>query len=93
MSILGYLTLAASKVDNWSEGAEKHPVKDKDIFNKSAKRIAEYFDNRTVTPEGTGKAIQRLNFYINRAGKNLDPKKKAKVKRAIDILQSKETKK
>lgn len=78
---------------HWSEHVETHHVKDKNIFNKSAEEIAKYFGDARVTPQGPGRAVNRLQFYINRAGSHGNAEHIAKAKEAIRILQAREDKK
>jgi len=56
------------------------------LFTKSAKEIAEGLKKAVEeSPEATDKfrsAMDMLNFYINRAGKNLKPEDKARLEEA-----------
>jgi tRNA(Arg) A34 adenosine deaminase TadA len=46
-----------------------HP--DEGLFNKSATAIAKALASKEVSPKGPASGMRMLNFYINRAGKNL----------------------
>lgn len=46
------------------------------LFKKSASDIAEALAKKSVSPEGPGQGIRMLNFYENRAGKNLSQERK-----------------
>ena len=69
----------------WSNNIKvKKHTKD-DIFAEgSAHEIAEYLYNT-----GKSKAMSRLNFYINRAGKNLSDHRKRTLNNAKNILSKK----
>ena len=53
---------------------------------RSVKRSAQQSKRRKGTPYQS--AMSMLNFYINRAGKNLTPAKKAKLEKAKEELKS-----
>lgn len=57
----------------------------KDLFTKSASTIVEVL--LQMTKGNVGKAIQKITFYINRAGENLS--NKSEVLKAKKILQDK----
>ena len=46
-----------------------HP--DQGLFNQSASAIAKALASKKVSPKGPASGMRMLNFYINRAGKNL----------------------
>ncbi|HWB32607.1 MAG TPA: DUF3175 domain-containing protein [Acidobacteriaceae bacterium] len=62
------------------------------LFKKSAKKIAEGLDKKSVSPEGTGQAMRMLSFYENRAGKNLSAGRRHTLENAKDMLRDKERK-
>jgi len=62
------------------------------IFKKSAKAIATDLLKKSVSPKGPGQAMQMLNFYENRGGKNLPTSRKQALKSAKDIIHKKEGK-
>jgi len=62
------------------------------LFKKSAKEIAEGLDKKSVSPKGTGQAMQMLSFYENRGGKNLSAERKHTLENAKEILREKEEK-
>jgi tRNA(adenine34) deaminase len=59
------------------------------LFKKSAKKIAEEMTKKSVSPEGPGQAMRMLNFYQNRAGKNLSPERKHAIEGAKKIVHEK----
>ena len=61
----------------------------KDIFTKDAKNIARVMSSKEVSPKGIGSAIRMVQFYINRAGKNLPKSRKGELEKAKEILEEK----
>jgi tRNA(adenine34) deaminase len=45
--------------------------------------------SREVSPKGVGSGIRMVQFYINRAGKNLPPSRKAELEKAKEIMRRK----
>ena len=56
------------------------------LFNKSAAVIARTLASPKVSPKGPGSGMRMLSFYINRAGRNLDAKQLAELKKAKELL-------
>ena len=56
------------------------------LFNKGAATIARTLASRRVSPKGPGSGMRMLNFYINRAGHNLSPKRRAVLNKAKTLL-------
>lgn len=78
------MEVTAKRVNKWSQdvtdGGDFHTKEG--IFQQSSDKIATY-----LLKQGKGKAMSRLNFYINRAGKNLsvsDRNRLEKAKRKIE---------
>jgi hypothetical protein len=80
----------------WSQDATRHSNAldlDRDVFTKhdpkaiaaSLKKSAEESRRRRATPFRS--AMSMLTFYINRAGKELDPKQKRVLEKAKDELR------
>lgn len=61
----------------------------KNIFTKDAETIARVMSSRLVSPKGIGSGIRMVQFFINRAGKNLSPSRKAELEKAKEIMRSK----
>jgi tRNA(Arg) A34 adenosine deaminase TadA len=57
-----------------------HP--DEGLFNESASTIAKALASKKVSPKGPASGMRMLNFYINRAGKNLSASRHAELKKA-----------
>ena len=61
-----------------------HP--DHGLFLQSAPKIAKALATKRVSPKGPASGMRMLNFYINRAGKNLSKSRIATLERAKDLL-------
>ena len=44
---------------------------------------------KKVSPKGIGSGIRMIQFFINRAGKNLAPTRKRELEKAKELLQKK----
>lgn len=72
----------SAKVDTDST----HP--DEGLFNKSSSAIAKALASKKVSPKGPVSGMRMLNFYINRAGKNLSQERHAELEKAKDKLSA-----
>jgi tRNA(adenine34) deaminase len=70
----------SAKVDTDST----HP--DHGLFLKSPRTIANALATKKVSPKGAASGMRMLNFYINRAGKNLSKERVAELKKAKEML-------
>jgi hypothetical protein len=70
----------SAKVDTESTYPEK------DLFKKGASTIAKSLASHKVSPKGPASGMRMLNFYINRAGKNLSPARVKVLEHAKEIL-------
>lgn len=61
----------------------------KELFTKDARTIARVMAAKKVSPKGIGSGIRMIQFFINRAGKNLPPERKKELVKAREILQAK----
>ncbi len=59
------------------------------IFTEDAETIAHVMSSREVSPKGIGSGIRMVQFFINRAGKNLSSERKAELEKAKEIMQTK----
>lgn len=59
------------------------------LFTKDAETIARTMARKDVSPRGVGSGIRMIQFFINRAGKNLPDERKAELEKAKHILQAK----
>lgn len=58
-------------------------------FVKDAQSVARIMASKKVSPKGLGSAIRMVQFFINRAGKDLSPTRKHELEKAKHILQEK----
>jgi hypothetical protein len=56
------------------------------LFTKGAKTIARELASKKVSPKGPGSGMRMLTYYINRAGKELSPTRKAELEKAKALL-------
>lgn len=61
----------------------------KDLFTKDANTVARVMASKKVSPKGIGSGIRMIQFFINRAGKNLPAGRKRELEKAKGILQAK----
>jgi len=61
----------------------------KDLYTQDAKTIARVMATKKVSPKGLGSAVRMVQFYINRAGKNLSATRRRELEKAKRILQEK----
>ena len=45
-------------------------------------------ESRKVSPKGIGSGIRMIQFFINRAGKDLPPERKKELEKAKKLLQA-----
>ncbi|HEU5410499.1 MAG TPA: DUF3175 domain-containing protein [Candidatus Acidoferrales bacterium] len=56
------------------------------LFTKNASTIAKSLASKKVSPKGPQSGMRMLNFFINRAGKNLSRSRRAELQRAKSFL-------
>ena len=59
------------------------------LFNESAQTIADELFSKKVSPKGPSSGMRMLNFYINRAGKNLSEERQKVLEHAKQLLSEK----
>lgn len=59
------------------------------LFTRDAATIARVMASKKVSPKGIGSGIRMIQFFINRAGKDLPPGRRRQLERAKRILQAK----
>jgi hypothetical protein len=80
----------AKKISKWS-----HKVKTVStnppagLFTKDAETIARTMATKLVSPKGKGSGVRMIQFFLNRAGKNLSPARKRELEKAKTLLQAK----
>jgi hypothetical protein len=56
------------------------------MANASAQQLYQYGTNEKISPDGPLSASRWISYYVNRAGKNLDPKRKEVLNQAKKML-------
>jgi hypothetical protein len=56
------------------------------LFKKDPETIARTLASKKVSPKGPGSGIRMLTYFINRAGKGLSAREKARLERAKSLL-------
>ena len=64
----------------------------KDLFTKDAQTIARGMASKKISPKGIGSGIRMIQFFINRAGRNLPAARKRELEKAKRILQERRDK-
>jgi hypothetical protein len=59
----------------------------RDTFNQDAETVAKVMASKKVSPKGIGSGIRMIQYFINRAGKNLPASRKRELEKAKRILQ------
>ncbi len=59
------------------------------LFTKDAETIAREMSDAKISPKGIGSGIRMIQFFINRAGKNLLPERRQELEKAKQIMQNK----
>jgi uncharacterized protein DUF3175 len=58
------------------------------LYAKDAATIARVMATKRVSPKGLGSAIRMVQFFINRAGRNLPAARKRELEKAKRLLQA-----
>lgn len=61
------------------------------LFKKGAPVIAKSLASRKVSPKDTQSGMRMLNYYINRAGRNLSPSRRRELNKAKTLLSKRIT--
>jgi hypothetical protein len=59
------------------------------LFTKDAATIAKVMASKKVSPKGIGSGVRMIQFFINRAGKDLTASRKRELEKAKKMLQDK----
>ncbi|MEO8666232.1 MAG: DUF3175 domain-containing protein [Ignavibacteria bacterium] len=76
--------MSEDKKNLWSGDVKTHWHPEEGFFELSPEKIAEGLKSAS---DGLAQAMDRLDFYINRAGSNLSGEAKARLEKAKEILQ------
>jgi len=78
------------KQKKWVQGVKTvSTFPPKDLFTRSAATIARSLASPKVSPKGIGSGLRMLQYFINRAGKGLPPKRRHELEKAKHLLQAK----
>src|SRR6516164_2771972 len=81
---------AMTKKKRWVQNVETvSTFPPEGLFTKDAQTIARVMASKRVSPKGIGSGIRMIQFFINRAGKNLPARQKRELEKAKQILQEK----
>ena len=58
------------------------------LFTKDAETIARVMATKRVSPKGIASGIRMVQFFINRAGRNLPARQRRELERAKRLLQA-----
>lgn len=58
------------------------------LFNRSASTIARVLASKKVSPKGPSSGMRMLNYYMNRAGRNLSVARRRELMKAKSILSA-----
>jgi tRNA(adenine34) deaminase len=61
----------------------------KGLYTKDAETIARVMASKKVSPKGIGSGIRMVQFFINRAGRNLPAARRRELEKAKRLLQQK----
>jgi len=79
-----------SKKKYWSHSVKTVSTNPpKGLYTKDAETIARVMATKKVSPKGVSSAIKMVQFFINRAGKNLSPSRKKELQKAKKLLHAK----
>ena len=59
----------------------------KELFTKDATTIAREMASKKVSPKGIGSGIRMIQYFINRAGKNLPADRKRELENEEDLAR------
>jgi hypothetical protein len=78
---------ARKTVKKWSASVKTvSTYPEHDLFNQDAETVAKHLASKKVSPKGPVSGMRMLNFYINRAGKNLTAERHAELEHAKTLL-------
>jgi hypothetical protein len=81
--------VAGKKTTNWVRGVKTvSTYPPEGLFSKDAATVARVMATKKVSPKGIGSGVRMIQYFINRAGKNLPPERKAELEKAKRLLQA-----
>ncbi len=86
--------MAEKKNQKWIQGVKTvSTFPPAQLFTKDAKTIAETMADKRVSPKGIGSGIRMVQFFINRMGKKLSPRRRRELEKAKRRLQQRNRRK
>src|SRR5262245_32452303 len=80
----------AAKKKKWVQGVKTvSTFPPQGLFTKSAATIARSLASPKVSPKGIGSGLRMLQYFINRAGKGMSPRRRHELEKAKHLLQAK----
>jgi hypothetical protein len=82
------MTRKKTNPHRWSSGVKTvSTFPPEGLFTKDAKTIARVMASKKVSPKGPGSGVRMIQFFINRAGKNLPAERKHELEEAKRLLR------
>jgi hypothetical protein len=79
-----------SKKKKWVRGVKTvSTAPPEGLFTKDAATIARTMARKKVSPKGAGSGVRMIQFFINRAGKDLPAARRRELEKAKKLLQAK----
>jgi Protein of unknown function (DUF3175) len=76
------------RVRKWSKDVKTESTfPPRGTFTKSGEEVARIMARKEVSPGGIDSAIKMVQFFINRAGHNLQPERRRELEKAKHILR------
>jgi hypothetical protein len=80
--------MKSTKTRNWVKNVNTvSTFPQSGTFTKSATQVAKIMAQKEVSPKGLGSGIRMIQYFINRAGKNLPAERRRALEKAKKILQ------
>ncbi len=78
-----------SRAGSWPRSVETASTfPPENLFSRDAETIARVLATRRVSPKGLGSAIRMIQFFLNRAGRNLSAERRRELEKAKRLLQA-----
>ena len=82
------MTIKKAKSKYWSHNVKTvSTFPPAGTFTKDAQTIARVMASKKISPKGIGSGIRMIQYFINRAGKNLPLRRKRALEKAKMILR------
>jgi tRNA(adenine34) deaminase len=81
--------MAAKTVRRWVKNVKTdstHPPEG--LFKRDAETIARTLASKKVSPKGPASGMRMLTYFVNRAGKGLKTRERARLEKAKELLHA-----